>query len=136
MTIHDVEAMYTFEVWVLSYQNPTSQRADGRCCDGMGNNKRNNQCDNIFTFCLRNSGHPRDDNTVPENCPLGMYNTGQFEDQDIITFSTPSIDQEADVPNPLVFTGAVWPVSHLNISHCQTVLVPQICIIIYTVHIV
>ena len=104
-----LDAMYTFEVSVLSYQNPTSQRADGQCCDRRNNNNNclNNPCDNRFLFCLRNAGQSKDDNT--ENCPLGMYEFTTADDSDNITFITPFINQ--DTPNPLVFNGSIWPVS-------------------------
>lgn len=119
--------MYTFEVQVLSYKNPTSQRADdrrSRCCDGMGDPNCNDQCDNIFVFCLRNSGHSQSD-TI-ENCPLGRYKTNQFENNDAIIFSTSFIDQEANIPNPLVFTGDVWPVSYLYHYYLHTSLAPHL----------
>ena len=103
-----VDAMYTFEVKVLSYQNPTSQRAsNGRCCDNGRNSNCVNQCDNRFLFCLRNAGLSKDDNTG--NCPLGMYEFATANNRDNIMFTTPFINQ--DTPNPLVFNGSVWPVS-------------------------
>lgn len=100
-----VDAMYTFEVSVLSYQNPTSQRApSGQCCDNGGNNCLN-PCDNRFLFCLRNAAQSKEDRT--ENCPLGMYKFATANNRDNITpFMTPS-----NIPNPLVFNGSVWPVS-------------------------
>jgi len=119
--------MYTFEVQVLSYKNPTSQRVDrtrSRCCDGMGDTNCNNQCDNIFVFCLRNSVHSQSD--ITENCPLGLNKTNQFENSDTIVFSPPFIDEEAGVPNPLVFTGDVWPVSYLCHYYLHTSLTPHL----------
>ena len=106
MVVQRVDAMYTFEVKVLSYQNPTSQQANGQCCD---NRRRNNcnPCDNRLLFCLRNAGQSKDDTT--ENCPLGMYEFVTANNRDNIMFTTSSIDQ--DTPNPLVFNGSVWPVS-------------------------
>ena len=106
--VQGVDAMYTFEVKVLSYQNPTSQRAsNGRCCDNSRNSNCFNQRDNRFLFCLRNAGQSKDDTT--ENCPLGMNEFVTADDSDKIMFITPFIDQ--DTPNPLVFNGSVWPVS-------------------------
>ena len=101
-----VGAMYTFEVRVLSYQNPTSQRVpNGQCCDNRRSNNCRNPCDNTFLFCLRNVGQSKDDRT--ENCPLDMYKFASADNRDNITpFMTPF-----NIPNPLVFNGSVWPVS-------------------------
>ena len=99
-----MDAMYTFEVSVLSYQNPTSQRANGQCCDNRRTSNCN-PCDNRFLFCLRNAGQSKDDRT--ESCPLGMYEFATANNRDnIMPFITPF-----NTPNPLVFNGSVWPVS-------------------------
>ena len=63
------------------------------------------ECDNKFKFCLRGSGSARDGNT--ENCPLGYYSTGEIGDNNF-TFGSESIAR--GVPNPMTFTGTVWPV--------------------------
>ena len=99
-----VQADYILEVRAFTYQNNRNRDSNGDCCDfgvfSCGG------CDNQFVFCLRDSLTPDDSN--PNNCPLGRYETGEIGD-DSFTFSTPNL--ASGVPNPMTFTGSVWPVS-------------------------
>ena len=94
------QATYTLEVRAHSYRNSDHGESDGGCCDFWCG-----QCDNMFVFCLRESSTADDGN--PGNCPLGRYSTGDIGD-DSFSFSTPIA---SGVPNPMTFTGSVWPVS-------------------------
>ena len=93
------------DVMAHTYRNSGSRESSGDCCDRIifcvG------QCDNQFIFCLRHSFTSNDGN--PSNCPLGSFSTGEIGD-DSFTFSSPIA---AGVPNPMTFTGSVWPVSKL-----------------------
>ena len=77
----------------------------GYCCESYSWCCCSSQCDNRFVFCLRPSGTSQDGNEG--NCPLGRYTTGEVGDDDF-NFGSSSI--ASGVPNPLVFTGSVWPV--------------------------
>ena len=102
-------ATYTLEVRAHSYRNSDHEESDGGCCDPIfwycG------QCDNMFIFCLRGLSTANDGN--PGNCPLGRYSTGDIGD-DSFSFRTPIA---SGVPNPMTFTGSVWPVSHYRCSY-------------------
>lgn len=103
----DTGADYTLEVRAFTYRNSRNRDSNGDCCDigffSCGG------CDNQFVFCLRGSSTPNDGN--PNNCPLGRYRTGDIGD-DSFTFSTPNL--ASGVPNPMTFSGSVWPVSVLH----------------------
>lgn len=103
---------YRLEIQAGSYRNDDHTDAAGICCEIAG--RRSNcdpwycphcECDNRFQFCLRRSGTQRDDNAG--NCPLGSYSTGEIGD-DSFNFGNPTLAR--GVPNPMVFTGSVWPV--------------------------
>ena len=106
-----IRADYVLEVRAHTYQNSRSRDSNDACCDigffSCG------QCDNQFIFCLRGSSTSNDGN--PNNCPLGRYSTGEIGD-DSFTFGSPIA---SGVPNPMTFTGSVWPVSILLWSHDQ-----------------
>ena len=101
-----IQADYMLEVQAHTYRNSDSRESSGDCCDRffvcVG------QCDNQFIFCLRESSTPNDGN--PSNCPLGSYSTGEIGG-DSFTFSSPIA---SGVPNPMTFTGSVWPVSKVD----------------------
>jgi hypothetical protein len=98
-----IQADYVLEVRAHTYRNSRNRDSDDACCDigffSCG------QCDNQFIFCLRGSSTSNDGN--PNNCPLGRYSTGEIGD-DSFTFSSPIA---SGVPNPMTFSGSVWPVS-------------------------
>ena len=111
-----IQADYVLEVRAHTYQNSRHRDSNNDCCDigflSCG------QCDNQFIFCLRGASTSNDGN--PNNCPLGRYSTGEIGDDDF-TFSSPIA---SGVPNPMTFTGSVWPVSmHADpsLSHYQCV---------------
>ena len=95
-------ANYVLEIWAHTYQNSRSRDSNDDCCDALivcvG------ECDNQFIFCLRGTSTANDGNT--NNCPLGSYCTGEIGD-DSFTFSTPISN---GVPNPMIFSGNIWPV--------------------------
>ena len=106
-----VQGDYILEIRVHRFQNPTGERFDGRCCD---DNRFDNcsPCENMFLFCLRPPFFPNTSN----NCPLGSYTTGVVtsgEDPDDLQFPIDGSPIDTDVPNPLIFSGTEWPVSHL-----------------------
>lgn len=124
-----MRADYRLEVTAHVYSNPESVISTGYCCDRRyhRNDRPPNcddreRCDTGFTFCLRNLGTPHDGN--PVRCPLGRYETIEEVGGDYITFSMPFIERP-NVPNPLVFTGSVWPVS-LILSLCYKYIVISI----------
>ena len=84
----------------MSYNNPTSRRNNGQCCDGGGTTRCNNECDNAFVFCLTRPG--------AEFCGYGYYQTGLVaENNDSLTFGD-TIGSN-NIPNPLIFSGTQWP---------------------------
>ena len=110
---------YVLEIRAHRYENNDHRLANGRCCDNeLASSSCLSfptsllcgsfcECDLRFFFCLREAGTFRDDNTG--NCPLGAYRTGEVStDEDTFDFSSPIDD---GVPNPMTFTGDVWPVS-------------------------
>ena len=109
-----MEGTYRLEIRAGSYTNSQHKDSDGICCEI---NRRSNcdsfircglfcECDNRFNFCLRGQGTRHDDNAG--NCPLGSYSTGEIGD-DSFNFGSTRIAN--GVPNPMPFTGSVWPVS-------------------------
>ena len=103
--ILQIFAGYTLSVRALSYRNRSHRRSNGKCCDGIsvfGHCLL--ECDNVFTFCLRDSGTRRDDDST--NCPLRRYTIGTVIDDDNIDFS-----DWFGVPDYILFRGIVWPVS-------------------------
>ena len=112
-----MEANYVLEVRAHTYQNSEHRDSGGQCCESVSSFGCSlvGDCDNIFTFCLRQSGTPNDDN--PANCPLGSYDTVSAVDGgDDISFGGSSI--APGVPNPMTFTGSsVWPVSSKSLTH-------------------
>ena len=101
------QADYVLEVRAHSYKNSGHGDGSGACCDPFCG-----ICDNLFVFCLRESSTANDGN--PNNCPLGRYNTMEYIEDDSFTFSSPIA---SGVPNPMIFTGSVWPVSHIMQAH-------------------
>ena len=102
---------YIFEIRAHSYSNSESKISNGRCCDSVvSSNCRStffSECENRFVFCLRQFDAATDGDAT--DCPLGSYSTGNIGDDDF-NFATPDI---ADgVPNPLLFYGAIYPVSN------------------------
>ncbi len=97
------QADYVLEVMAHTYTNSGHRDSNSDCCDlDCGT------CDNLFIFCLRGSSTANDGNS--DNCPLGKYTTMSHIENDNISFSS-SID---NVPNPITFSGSVWPVSHTS----------------------
>ena len=95
-----------------SYRNPGGRDSGGYCCESYSTVLCGiiDQCDNRFVFCLRNFGTAEDGNE--DNCPLGRYETPGAVGDDDFSFATPIA---SGVPNPMTFTGSVWPVSIYNI---------------------
>ena len=98
-------AGYTLSVRPLTYNNRDHRRNNGKCCDGISLlGHCLNECDNVFTFCLRNLETRRDDDAT--NCPLGQADTIGVIDDDSVNFSDWF---RASVY--IHFFGTVWPVS-------------------------
>ncbi len=74
--------------------------------------------DNRFRFCLQYSGTHHNGDTG--NCPLGGYSTGEVGD-DSFTFRN-WISRRRGIPNPMMFAGAVWPVSESVEGMCSVQL--------------
>lgn len=92
----------------LSYRNRSHRKRNGNCCDWISLfGDCLDDCDNVFTFCLRNSGTRRDDDAT--NCPLRRYTIGTVIDDDSINFS-----DWFGVPDYILFWGTVWPVGYLE----------------------
>lgn len=118
LQLHQAEGTYRLEIRAVSYSNSEHKDAEGICCEIGGRTSGCDpwwcphcECDNRFNFCLRAPGTSRDDN--PGNCPLGSYSTGEIGD-DSFSFGSSSI--ASGVPNPMSFTGSVWPVSIYNLN--------------------
>ena len=94
-------ADYTLTVRPLNYSNSAHRRSDGQCCDFiLTSTTCVDGCDNVFVFCLRQSGALQNSND--DSCPLGRYTNGEVQSTDNLVF-TPNFT--------LPFTGGVWPVS-------------------------
>ena len=119
------QASYVLEVRAYSYQNPESKHATGECCETFAISNCENQCENRFVFCLRGSSVSNDGNTG--NCPLGRYSTGHIGD-DSFSFSTPNL--ASGVPNPMTFTGSVWPVSKQKDFHTWKAIIYIVSLVI------
>ena len=114
--VQKASGSYVLEIQAHRYENNDHKLANGYCCDNEFATSSCTsflvcgffcECDIRFFFCLRDSGTSHDDNT--DNCPRGSYNTGQVSsDDDTFDFGSPIYD---GVPNPMTFTGSVWPVS-------------------------
>lgn len=103
-----VVADYRLEVRAHTYSNPQGVDSDINCCESFSSPPcPENDCDTNFIFCLRNLGATRDSN--PTNCPLGSFQTEDDFVENTFTFDSQFIERP-NVPNPLVFTGASWPV--------------------------
>ena len=99
---------FEFEVGLQSYSNAGSTLSDGSACDSFPSS----QCDNIFIFCHRPFRSPQDNDT--SNCPLGVFQTGVFTNQDVIDFERIR-DLGNGVANPLRYSCiGEWPVSLIN----------------------
>ena len=61
-------------------------------------------CDNRFTVCVRYAGQalPDGQDIQSQDCSLGFFETGTFDNSDDISFNTSM---------PVLFTGDIWPVS-------------------------
>lgn len=106
------ESRWTLEVRLHHYNNPTSQRSFGGCCDNDGNfmdNSCNDPCDNSFVFCLRPS-------LLSPGCSYGIYRTGLVTGGDDLIFTDGLIGENA-VSNPLQFNGTQWPDNVNNSLH-------------------
>ena len=67
-------------------------------------------CDNIFTFCLRPPGTAQDNDS--SNCPLGVFTTGTFDNNDDIDFTQITDLMNSSLSNPFTYTREdPWPVS-------------------------
>lgn len=99
-----MEADYVLEIRAHSYQNSghSDSSVPGSLCDPLGDD-----CDNRFTFCLRNAGTDEDDDAT--NCPLGRYSSSEIVGGDDFIFGSSQI--ASGVPNPMTFSGNFWPVS-------------------------
>lgn len=110
MLLQLAAAGYVFEAMVHSYSNPHSQ-ARFLPCDLFCFFGSVCQCDNQFTFCLRNENGSRSTNV--DFCSLGdAQQTQFFDNSDNMNFEM--LDTLGNsVPNPLFFTGDIWPVSKI-----------------------
>ena len=106
-SIAAVSADYKLELQLVRYLNPTHRLESGRCCD-MDHGVRDcvDHCDNSLHFCLSSPSER-------VSCSLGEIQTGLLysPDSDAVNFSTGGVLIAESVQNPLVFTGAEWPVS-------------------------
>ena len=99
---------YTFEARLHLYSNPEWKNGNGDPCDTLcvGDFCK---CDNQFTFCLRPLSSSQD--TDAEHCTLGASKTTSvFRNSDGKSFDN-VVDLGNGVPNPVLYTGNVWPVS-------------------------
>ena len=121
---------YTLEVRAVEYDNNDHKLANGRCCERENRSDRCTpwwcywcECDMSFKFCMRPPATAHDDN--PGNCDLGRYATGEVStDDDRFTFSTPIA---SGVPNPMTFSGSVWPVSPDRHPDIKSIYIAAIC---------
>ena len=110
MQLQPTSANYELGVQLHSYSNPSSHDRLGYSCEGTFC-LFSCECDNKFTFCLRPSGSFHDNN--PSNCPLGVFRTREFDDQDNINFNGIT-DLGNNLPNPFFYRAiGNWPVSKI-----------------------
>lgn len=108
-TQHLTRAGYILKVQVFSYASTSHLKSSGFCCrtPASTDSTCTQDCNNRFSFCLRPPGIAPDNSTCPT--PDWTYTTGTVSD-DMMEFES-GRDLDANVPNPLVFTGESWPVS-------------------------
>ncbi len=105
---------YVLEIGARNYRNKYHKESSGHCCELYQTSNcdpwwcTHCHCDNRFRFCLRYLQTRRDGNTG--NCPLGGYST-RYVGGDSFTFSNWIPSTYRHIPNPMRFTGGVWPVS-------------------------
>ena len=105
-----VEANYTLEILIESYQNPTHQAlslANFRegCCD-LDAALPCKPCDNAFKLCIREETT----GMVEGSCSLAELTTTLIaEEDDDLVFSMG--DNIGNLSNPLTVSGDEWPVS-------------------------
>lgn len=91
-------AAYVLNVRLYTYRNEEHKDSNGFCCESYSRKRCKNNCDNIFTFCLRDV-NIRDDNVG--NCPLGKTEFSIYSDE--INFHRNSILS--------FYSRQPWPVS-------------------------
>ena len=100
------DALYRFQVGVLSFSNPSGTDRNGQQCDPF-----DSTCDYVFDFCLQES-HRSD-------CNLGVISTQHHNiQQNTYTFTlNDELIPGSGISNPLVYTdraplptGNPWPV--------------------------
>ena len=101
------------EVRALSYRNTGGKKSSGFCCGAVFDTDCDSvpgghPCHNGFVFCLRCIDAAEDENCA--TCPLAIerYATAGAVGDDDFSFATPL---DSGVPNPMAFTGNIWPVS-------------------------
>ncbi len=101
-----VSADYVLQVEMVSYDNPSNRRSDGRACDLLSRN-----CDTYFTYCLI----PRA--STAEVCPnTATLVSSVITDGADIDFSQFNV---FGLPNPFNLTGisTAWEVDLLSLLH-------------------
>ena len=77
-TLQPSSAAYVLSVRLYTYRNYGHRDSGGGCCDrNTWPSSQCNDCDNIFTLCLRGANID-DDNAG--NCPLGRYRFRNYHD--------------------------------------------------------
>lgn len=101
--INFINATAIFEIKYVSYENPSSKTADGKCCDGLPRCRSN--CTNVFVICLRDIKN--------KICGINGFTSKVFVG-DYLTFKN---EHETGIRNPHAFFLLTTPkIISLNIS--------------------
>ena len=108
--VTSVEANYTLEILIESYQNPTHQSLEWAtfrhgCCD-QDFHPPCKACDNAFRFCIREEAT----GVIDAPCNIAELITQEIaKANDSLMFSLG--DDIGELSNPLTVSGDEWPVS-------------------------
>lgn len=97
-----INATAIFEIKYVSYENPSSKTADGKCCDGLPRCRSN--CTNVFVICLRDIKN--------KICGINGFTSKVFVG-DYLTFKN---EHETGIRNPHAFFLLTTPVSIIYVN--------------------
>lgn len=113
-------ADYIFEIMAHNYRNQNHLDKNGDECDVcLITSSCSEDCDNQFTFCLRDFGDSRTSDI--DVCPLGpAISTMIFTNSDLIIFG---IKLGPLLSNPVRYTGSTWPVGEIQFLYIQSYII-------------
>lgn len=114
-------AAFVLSVRLYTYRNKEHKDSDGYCCESYSKKRCKDNCDNIFTFCLRGA-NIRDDNV--RNCPLQVGNNQFSFYSDNIKF------RQNFIRDRIFYSYQPWPVSETLLHDYDLILCNNFGIII------